>query len=535
MDIVRSRSANSPTTNTITVSPTSSLSVLPSGLPSGLGKRRAQTRSRASSQSHRKRLKLYNDSYREFYNEAVLCVVSDGEDDQLEQSQIGLTTWTASEKAILFRSLARNGRHDLPRLATAIGTKSEIEARAYLLFLDELSLDQQINSPHESLLDHSVIPAAFEISSECEAALEGAGDALAFLQQQEDEKAEKQKYGVQWQLTKKFGKKTNRGPIQIEEGEVQELEFVPEAELLNLQNFLTLTRRFFMNSADPEYHWRTHAVDRLERPSIFRTAFSDLYNLTLSVTKRLIHSAIFLAMSRLRSMAGSKRMYYHRVKRRDILAATKVVGLRENSHEYWVGLARRCKLTVYERKERSGERLNRSWRKVFKGKLNYDSVERMLDHGRKANSQFARTQLQISSRATSLSNHTASTESSNAELEDGAFGSETGSNPEASSDSLSVFSEDESPSDHRAAQIPKIQDHRAREQDEFTSALDHQASLNEERRVWLLLHKTTATLIQPKETTIPKKPIFEPKLLEDISDWRQWLIMRPNGRLSRRL
>ncbi|KAL8826546.1 MAG: hypothetical protein Q9191_003732 [Dirinaria sp. TL-2023a] len=472
-------------------------------------KRRNEVLCSTTNQSRRKRLKpYYNDSYRELFNETVIDAV-DGEtgsgDEDLKQSQIGITSWSASEKSLFFDNLARKGRDEILEIAKAIGTKSEPEVRAYLLLLDEVSTKQQIYSPNESLPGQIEIPAASEISLACASALENAADALAFLQQKDDEKAEKQKHGRQWQLTAKYIKKASRSLRRDPENATPGAELVTEANLLNLKNFLALTQLFFMNSSDPDYHWQTHAVDGKERPSIFYTAFSDFNNLVLSVTQRLVRAAIFFAISRLRAMDGSRIKANRQVRRNDVIAAINVLGMKKDRHEYWVGLARRCKLNVYKMDDAEQE---------LKRKLNHDMVEQELDRPRGKRGYYINKSSETSSRAPSLSSHATSSISSDSTPEFPSFASELSTPSEA-------------PLNQRSPEAINAQDQRDREEDAYISALDQQASLREEKRLWDMLGETTPNPIEPDEINIPKKPRNKPIPLEDIGDWRRWIHYSP--------
>ena len=504
-----------------------SLNVLSSDGPQNLSdasheasrKRKTRVSSSIGSQNRRKRLKpYYSDNYRELYNEVVADAVKAGNRSahgDLKRSQIGITTWSASEKSLFFDKLARRGRGDALGIAAGIDTKSEPEVQAYLLLLEETSTEQQIYSPNESLPGLTEIPAAFEISATCESALEKAADALAVLQQNDDDKAEKHKHGERWRLTSKHGREANKFLKNGPDSEAQLAELIPETNLLDLKSFLILTERFFMNSTDPEYHWRTYAVKRSMRPSIFYTAFSDFHNLVLSLTRRLVQSAIFFAMSRLRAMDGSRMKAYRRVRRNDVTAAVNVLGMKKDGHEYWVGLARRCKLDVYEAGNSE---------KASKSKMSYDMVEEELDRPRKRKGQHAQTPLETSSRAESLSSDAALSPSSESASEYTTSPAE--SEPESESEPGSRSSS-EPPLDRRSPETVQAQDLLDQEEDAYLSALDQQASLREEERLWDLLDRTPPSPIDPDKISILEEPPAKIKPLEDIGDWRKWVRYAP--------
>lgn len=83
------------------------------------------------------------------------------------------------------------------------------------------------------------------------------------------------------------------------------LQAIPEASLLHAENMLALSKNLFMNRSpdipSPWPHWSTYASEQVPEPSILRTAFNDLHTLAVSVTKRLMQTAVMQATSRLRS------------------------------------------------------------------------------------------------------------------------------------------------------------------------------------------------------------------------------------------
>ncbi|EDN07321.1 predicted protein [Histoplasma mississippiense (nom. inval.)] len=121
------------------------------------------------------------------------------------------------------------------------------------------------------------------------------------------------------------------------------------SQLLNTANWILLSERIFMNSGNSriEDNW-CHLRAGSETPSLTCEAFADFYALTISLTRRLVHSSIFFAMSRLRSL---ERGGYQRGKL------------------FWIGAPRRHNLKVEEIRHRKG----------FKPvSLTYDEVEEDL-------------------------------------------------------------------------------------------------------------------------------------------------------------
>ena len=466
--------------------------------PSRSCKRKSRSQSVTGVPSRAKRLRaLFTDDYRLLFNKTVLKAAnrdSRGSTGQLRTSHLGITEWTSSEEAKFFRTLACKGRDDLPSVSAAIGTKSELEVRAFLLQLGEASTNQQVYTPEESLLDQSEIPAAFEISPECEAALDDAADALAILQYKEDVKAEKKKYGEDYRLTAKIAEKIHEQLEDNPNGEKEISDVVPAAILLNLRNFLTVMKRFFMNSFDSSYNYRTYK-QRREHLSIFHTAFSDFHNLVVSVTRRLVLSALFLAMSRRRATEQFKPRKH--VKRIDVKAAFDVLDMKADAHKYWVGLARRCKLHVFEN--------HRSDR------LEWDVVERILDRSRNRKGRYPNERWSRLCQAVMLLNGSGDASDSS------STASESTSSDSSSDDNFDEV--EDKPLNHHSPSTESQQD-QDEDEDAYISALDHEASLRDEKHLWECLSRDPPSVIIPEYVDIPFKPDFEPKPLEDIGDWR---------------
>lgn len=478
-------------------------------------KRKSRSQPLVATKSRTKRLRaLYTDQYRQLYNETVLDAANCGSKGYYEQSQLGLTTWSSSEKAVFFRALALKGRDDLASIAAAIVTKSEPEVRAYLLLLDEASMEQQIYEPYDSLLDHSEIPAALEVSQECDVALEGAAGALAILQEKQDVKVEKKKHGEQWRLTSVIAGRIHEQLHEGPSGEAAVDETVPAAILLDLKAFLMLMKRLFMNSPDPEFNYRTYAIAGINPLSILHTAFSDFHNLVVSITRRLVQCAIFLAMSRLRAMDEKKRKPRRLVRRLDMVAALEISGMKSNAHDYWVGLARRCKLNVYKSDADLGKPIGK--------RLDYDTVENILEQGRARRDKtgfYQRIPLEVFSRAVTPSpGRQISTTSSDTASESHDSASDSNETSSASSNL---------PLDHRSPDALQAQASYDQKQDAYISALDHQASLREETRLWAILGREPPSPSRSEDVDIPQEPVAEPKPLEEIADWRRSVSYAP--------
>ena len=468
------------------------------------------TESRTASQSRSKRLKsLYNDNYRDLFNSTVSELAWNKTlltDHSLQESQIGATIWSSEEKAALFRALASKGRHDIRGIATEIGTKSESEVHVYSDMLHKAALDQQTHRSRNKLFNTSNLEAALEVQGDCCAALDLAAEALSALQQNEDEKAEKKKHRDVALLTPRIARWLERR-MEIPEGGEQEVkQRVPAATMFNLMNFLTLSKRFFMNSVDPEDNWRSYTGRTTKSPSIMYTAFSDLYALMISIAQRLVQSSLFFAMSRLRAMsaAGHYRPSLH-VRRRDVIAAVIILGMKTDSKSFWARAARKCKLRVYEKVRH---------RQVFGKRYSYAELERILSPGSFSDADRPGTIVKRASAATS---------------QGPSWNESSISGPEdwISSDSMSLDGSRSNPdslSSHEdlSATLKHDDKHEDHDnlQDAYAEALDQQASRIGEHRLWEMLGKDPIETMEHVNVKLPQAPFPTQKTKDELCDWR---------------
>ncbi|KAF2127668.1 hypothetical protein P153DRAFT_368243 [Dothidotthia symphoricarpi CBS 119687] len=186
-------------------------------------------------------------------------------------------------------------------------------------------------------------------------------------------------------------RRTNSAPVVSEEQDQKDapiqagdasapdiLEAIPEASLLQPEAMLTLSKNLFMNRSStipsPWPHWSQYVSDVVTEPSIYRTAFNDFHTLVLSVTKRLMQTAIVQATSRLRAQRHrTKKGLSPYVKKRDVLAAIDILGMKRDGKERWKGVARRCGVRVFAGQYAPGHQ-GKSKREVP-----WDEVERVMD------------------------------------------------------------------------------------------------------------------------------------------------------------
>ncbi|KAK1819831.1 hypothetical protein LTR12_005706 [Friedmanniomyces endolithicus] len=342
----------------------------PSDVTNSLGAQDDQ-RSGQASPSHRTaepRLRSGAANYRDLFNAVVRDVSGepDNEVDRLPPSLVGASHWSSFEKEAFFSRLARCRPGNLLELSRTIGTKSEAEVYVYLRLLEESVLKVDASLPAKEAFSVAELPAAYEVSGVCGSALEAAADALARKVGLYDVRMEQTKHGNTWLIDENLaasieaevrnadsleGAIVPDGDPMSEEQRVLPTLF-PSADLLCPEAFLTLSRNVFMN-AKPESgnNWRDLVVeeDGPASPAIFRTAFDDFYNLALSLTRRIVQTALFQATSRLRASDASRRQHQltAEVREVDVRTAVKLLSLRTEWRTYWAAVPGRCGLDVY--------------------------------------------------------------------------------------------------------------------------------------------------------------------------------------------
>jgi RNA polymerase I-specific transcription initiation factor RRN5 len=312
-------------------------------------------------------------SYRDHLNSTVLEITGNDTDenhDRLETSQIGASFWTTQEKHRFFTALQSCGPGDLLRLATAVGTKSEPEIKAYILLLQQGAKELQAKSRFE--LASADLPAAVEIGVECLQAEEAAAGALEAKARAVEEENEKVRWNEEhWLLDEDVAAaldaqyedavedhdaaehddpvegNANADPADHTNGKTDNTP-PTSLELLKASALLQLSRSVFMNSKDLASNWHTLTENDPEgrlSPSIRRTALEDFHNLVVSLTRRLMQVSIFQALSRLR--ASSDPRVQPNVHVFDVVAARETMGLKTGGPEYWASAVKRCGVEVY--------------------------------------------------------------------------------------------------------------------------------------------------------------------------------------------
>lgn len=483
----------------------------------GKPRKRKTAKISTSTQSRLKRLKSsYNDGYRALFNSTVKEVASNKSseaDSLLQESQIGVTVWSAEEKGAFFRSLAKRGRQDIRGIAADIGSKSESEVHVYSDMLYKAAVDQQIYEKLKNSLDTSQLEAALELRGDCSAALDLAAQTLSALEQNEVERAEKKRHKNLAVLTPKIARWVERCVEAPGGGNEDLLEQIPAARLLNAANFLALSKGFFMNSVIAEDNWRSYTGGETKSPSIMYTALSEFHALSISITQRLAQSSLFFAMSRLRAMSASGR-YTPRshVRRRDVTAALNVLGMKSDAKAFWARTARRCRLRVYDKVRH---------RKVFGKRYSYLEVERILSPSAISDTVTSEITAKDSSIPRLRKCRTLTDSSASA-----SEGSTSWDSISVEADKSSALSNDEGRS-VTLVDPQKKQDHNQERhdqiQDAYAEAIDVQASRNEERRLWEMRGEDPAEKMESADVKLPKGPFPTRKDKGELLHWKDWV------------
>jgi hypothetical protein len=462
---------------------------------------------------------VYNDEYRQLLNsvihETILGAIPH-EYPVLPKTQIGSSIWTEEEKDLFFSALSRLGRHDSRGIALRIGTKSQLEVEEYIQLLrqgmkDRLDLRQ---------LDLTELPAAFEISAECCDHLERAGDAVASRQELTEAKAEEDKHGELWLLTTDIATDIERQLRDL--GEQSIAETLPAAKLLDLKNWLELPQRIFMNSGGSQEDSNWHSIaEPDETPALRATAFEDFHNLAVSITKRLMSTAMFCAMSRRRA-TQTMGVKHAEVVLDDVIAAVKILGLAENSLEFWIGCARRHSLNVVDDDDSRSD-----------VDLTYDEVEAALRQTRRSRSRSrSRSRLPRSARSSASvgagtdRDTAADSTAESLDTDDDSHDDEelyllSSSGPEQDElADLSDASNRHTRAERERARRAEELSNALRAQDAYLEAHDNEASQMEENRLRILLRQSSPLDIKPEPLEAPdllKQLKFEPR----VADWKE--------------
>lgn len=276
------------------------------------------------------------------------------------------------------------------------------------------------------------------------------------------------------------------------------------ARVLRMEDWITLSERVFMNSggARAEDNWTNFALAD-EVPSMTAEAFDEFFALLVNVTRRVVHSAIFLAMSRSRS-SWRKSTVSGLVRKTDVRAALNVLNMKRNRYSYWVGIPRKYGLEVSDIRNAKG------WRKSH---LSHGEVEDYLSKSW-SNRRYPTRKTPEPEEG---SPQNPSTE------RDGHGDDESAHSSSSSPVSLLGESDEELPADLEA---------------EHAEQLDHKTSNLEESRLWTALDRPV-----PAHLDIPvkgegsgdesegdpntvRRPVGQRKSREELVGWRNRTLYR---------
>ncbi|KAI5303689.1 hypothetical protein KEM56_007294 [Ascosphaera pollenicola] len=366
--------------------------------------------------------RLLIDRYVSLFNDAVRdlesgVVYDDGASTQHERiRQYGAVRWTRRERDAFYNGLAKYSKGETAKIASLIGTKSEMEVRALIQAFDRNAQHRATRHREPGFLALKDIPAALEVSTACCKAMEESAHALALNEESRESLMGYKNYGdlytidgaiAAW-VEEKLGSviKADEELLAqnedaddddddddeiIEEKQLEDLDskagrsdeqasdivedsvIFTVGRLFKLSNWIKLSENIFMNPGNgchQEDNWRTLFKEETP-PALTCEAFSDFYALAISLTRRIIQSAIFFALSRARALerAGINVRSQTYVRKQDVLAALDILRLPRDSHDFWALSARRCNLDiVYDRHRKS----------YHVTQLSHDQVERLL-------------------------------------------------------------------------------------------------------------------------------------------------------------
>ncbi|CAG8107129.1 unnamed protein product [Penicillium salamii] len=299
------------------------------------------------------------------------------EEDVFQVSQYGSVVWTSTEKEAFFNALDRKGKGGIKELTAAIGTKSELEVMDYMTRLHQ-ALDAQYCSDAqvESMPLLADLPAAKEISPQGCELLDDYADVLVLKDSLAEAQTGGKQYGDYWNLTGDTASELMNVIDSEDDGTVRgDLHLA--ANLLYVPEWISLSRGLFMNfgGSKSENHWKNIANSKQnitaqnQTPSMTAGSVVDFYTLSVSITRRLVQSSIFFAMSRLRGVnrSGHDRGNFIRVS--DVRAAIEVLNMKHRRPNF-IDTARRNEVEIADVHNR------KDW---VPTPFTYEEVEEIID------------------------------------------------------------------------------------------------------------------------------------------------------------
>ncbi|PYH93311.1 hypothetical protein BO71DRAFT_399788, partial [Aspergillus ellipticus CBS 707.79] len=420
-------------------------------------------------------------------------------------TQDGIVTWTPKEKEVLYHVLDRKGRDGIAEISRQIGTKSELEVQEHLKLLHRGLERQHLKARHTRTVILGDVPAAAEIGKRCCDALDSHARLVALEEQEAEDVAGKQKHHNLWIIdqttAEDLGDRVKQQGVDPSANSSAHLT----ADLLNMEKWIRLSERCFMNfgGARLEDNWVNVAFAG-ETPSVTADAFADFYALAVSITRRLVQSALFFASSRLRNMRETGNQKACVVRARDVKTALDVLNMKRDRSDYWPGLARRCCLRVEDSRHLKG------WKAVH---LEHYEVEEILSGKMNFDSESERSVSRGVSRGRAQDRDTDAEDAadSDAGFEPSSPASSVPSSPMVSSN------EQEQPVDA---------------EDDHAEQVDQRTSRLEEADLWKLIgrsppHNLEGQIRTGEAQDVPqRRPAGERKTKEELVDWRNRTLYR---------
>ncbi|OJZ90336.1 hypothetical protein ASPFODRAFT_40668 [Aspergillus luchuensis CBS 106.47] len=413
-------------------------------------------------------------------------------------SQNGIVTWTPKEKEVLYHVLDRKSKDGVQEISRQLGSKSELEVQEHLSLLHTGLERQHLKDRHTRTIILGEVPAAAEISKDCCDELDQYAELVSMEEQLAEDVAGKQKHQDLWIINRETAEELSQKVKSQGADPSASSSAHLTAELFNMRKWIRLSERFFMNfgGARLEDNW-TNVAFADETPSMTADSFADFYALTISLTRRLVQSSLFFAMSRLRNMRQTGNQKANVVRSRDVKTALDVLNMQRDRSDYWVGLARRCSLKVEDSRHRKG------WKSIH---MEHDEVEDILS---------GKIPLESESRERSASRgRSGSRAPENTDVEDPDYSDDESEYSSAASSVLS--SPTSSP----------VEEQSTDPEDDHAEQVDGQMSRLEEVGLWKLIGEpppqSLETRIQKDDAqdAIPRRPVGQRKTKEDLVDWR---------------
>ncbi|KAE8394555.1 hypothetical protein BDV23DRAFT_179708 [Aspergillus alliaceus] len=421
---------------------------------------------------------------------------------RFQSTQAGIVIWTPKEKEIFFSVLDKKGKDGIADIAHAIGTKSELEVQEYLRLLHRGLEWQHLKDRHSRTIVLGDVPAAEELSGECCDMLDDYAELVALKEEQDENVAGRHEHRDMWVIDREKAELVEEIESQGGSHPAAGSSVYHTAGLLNVPKWIRLSERFFMNFGGQRFedNWVNVAYAG-ESPAMTAEALAEFYALTISVTRRLIQSALFFAMSRLRNMRETGNIKAKVVKSRDIRTALDVLKMKRDGYDFWTGLARRCSLEVKDSRHRKG------WKSV---RLNHDEVEDMLSGKVAIDAESNRSTSRHRSESRRWGETDGEQTDSGEDDDESRSEFEPRRSPVPPAPPSPEFSDEELPLD--------IEDEHAEQEDQKASCLG-------ELEVWEALDRPAPSFLvaikEESQNSKTRKPTGERKSKQELVDWRE--------------